>query len=296
MAMVNEVRKQIKLPNLPVPRDELALPIGAVSNMPSLNNSYTSAPAQPSTAPPPLPIAAVLGMSSYPIASIYPPNKSSVLGGGDSDLSRDSNDSVSTHVPFFLPHLVWECAVDSHDPSCLSRIPVSALIDHGSPPVLIDQALVSHLCLPTCPLSHPFPISGAFFNNSSDLSHVSLTHWVKLKLHNHNNLYSACTICAIVAPSLCHSIILGLPFLSHNQIVVNAHDRTAIDTNCLFDLLHPVPPVMLKPKTKLHDTFAKVTANRKLLVKELKEFCVSHRPLIDAKCEHVKDVDIVAAI
>jgi hypothetical protein len=183
---------------------------------------------------------------------------------------------VSTHVPFFLPHLLWECAVDSHDPSCLSRIPVSALIDHGSPPVLINQALVSRLCLPACPLSCPFPVSGAFFNDSSDSSHVLLTHWVKLKLHDHNNLYYACTVRAIVAPSLCHSIILGLPFLLHNQIVVNARDRTAIDMNCMFDLLHPVPPVIHKPKTKLRDIFAKVTANRKLLVKELKEFCVSH--------------------
>jgi hypothetical protein len=66
MAMVNEARKWIKLPNLPVPRDEVAMPVGAVSNMPSSNNSYMSAPAQPSTAAPPLPIAAVLGMSSYP--------------------------------------------------------------------------------------------------------------------------------------------------------------------------------------------------------------------------------------
>jgi hypothetical protein len=252
------------------------MPVGAVLNMSSSNNNYTSTPVQPSTAAPPLPIAAVLGMLSYPIASIYPPNESSILGGDDSDLSRDYNNSVSTHVPFFLPHLLWECAVDSHDPSCLSCIPVSALIDHGSPPVLIDQALVSRLCLPTCPLSRPFPVSGAFFNDSSDSSHVSLTHWVKLKLHDRNNLYSARTVRAIVAPSLCHSIILGLPFLSHNQIIVNAHDQTAIDMNCMFDLLHPVPPVMHKPKMKLHDIFAKVTANHKLLVKELKEFCVSH--------------------
>jgi hypothetical protein len=53
---------------------------------------------------------------------------------------------------------------------------------------------------------------------------------------------------------------------------------------------------MHKQKTKLRDIFAKVTANHKLLVKELKEFCASHRPLIDARCEHVKDVDVVAAI
>jgi hypothetical protein len=79
MAIINKARKRIKLPSLPVPRDKFAMPVSTVSNM-------TSTPAQPLTAPPPLPIATVLGMLSYPIMSIYPPNESSVLGGGDSDL------------------------------------------------------------------------------------------------------------------------------------------------------------------------------------------------------------------
>jgi hypothetical protein len=107
------------------------MPVGAVSNI-------TSTPIQPLTASSPLPIAAVLEMSSHPIVSIYPSNESSVLDEGDSDLSQDSNDLVSTPIPFFLPYLVWECAVDSHDPSSLSCVSVSALIDHGSPPVLIN--------------------------------------------------------------------------------------------------------------------------------------------------------------
>jgi hypothetical protein len=80
MATVNKAQKCIKLPSLPIPRDEFTMPISAVSNM-------TSTPTQPLIAPPPLPIAAVLGMLSYPIMSVYPPNESSVLGGGDSDLS-----------------------------------------------------------------------------------------------------------------------------------------------------------------------------------------------------------------
>jgi hypothetical protein len=191
MATINEAQKHIKLPSLPIPRDEFAMPISAVSNM-------TFTPTQPLTAPLPLPIAAVLGMLSYPIMSIYPPNESLVLDGGDSDLSQDSNDLVSMPISFFLPHLIWECAVDSHDPSSLSCVPISASIDHGSPPVLIDQALVFHLCLPTCALSQLFPVSGAFFNDSSNSSHVSLIHWVKLKLHDRNN----CILPVLSVPSL----------------------------------------------------------------------------------------------
>jgi hypothetical protein len=99
---------------------------------------------------------------------------------------------------------------------------------------------------------------------------------MKLKLHDRNNLYSARTIRAIIAPSLCHEIILRLPFLLHNQIVVNARHHTAIDSKCMFDLLHPVPPIISKPKMKLCDMFAKMTALRKLLVIELKQFCTSH--------------------
>jgi hypothetical protein len=181
------------------------------------------------------------------------------------------------HVPFFLPHLVWDCAVESLDPSCLSRIPVSALIDHSSPPVLIDESLVAHLCLLTCLLPTPFPVSSTFFNDSSCSSCILLTRWVKLKLHDHNNLYSAHTIRALIAPGLCHPIVLGLPFLSHNNIVVNAREGTAIDMDYNFNLLNPVAPVLCKPKMKLHDMFLNVKANRKLLLKELKEFCISHR-------------------
>lgn len=175
-------------------------------------------------------------MSSYPVAAMYPPNESSILGGGDSDLSHNSNDSVSTHIPFFKPHLVWECAADSLHDSCTSCIEITALIDHGSPAVLIKESLVCRLNLPMCLLPHPFPVSGAIFNESS--ASVSLTHWVKLKLHDHNNFYSAHTVRTLVAPKLYLPIILGLPFLSHNNIVIDAHNGTVIDYSCSFDLLH----------------------------------------------------------
>jgi hypothetical protein len=171
----------VKLLRLPVSRDEMFTAVSAISNI---------AP-QPLTTPLPLPVASVLGMSSYPITSIYLPNESLVLAVSDSNLLRDSNNSVQTHVPFLLPHLLWECVVDSHDASSLSHIPITALINHGSPPVLINQMLVNHLHLPTHLLPQPFPVSGVFFANSDNSLHLSFLHWVKLKLHNHDNLYSA---------------------------------------------------------------------------------------------------------
>ncbi|KAF8231833.1 hypothetical protein L208DRAFT_1275149 [Tricholoma matsutake] len=286
MMTVNDACKHIKLPALPVPRDEQTTTVNTV-NMGSTSNAYNSAPPQPNTVPPALPVAAVLGIS--------------ILGGGDSDLSCDSNDSVSTHVPFLSPHLVWECAVDSRDVSVPSRIDVSALIDHGSPAVLIESSWVSCLCLKTRALPSPFPVSGAFFDDKTASPTIALMHWVKLKLHDRNNYYSARTVRALIAPHLCHPIILGLPFLSHNNIVVDARKKTTIDSVSRFDLLHPSPPVIATMKFKLHDMKAQDKKNevknlRKLLIKELKQVCLARRLLVDARCIQVNGIDIFSTI
>jgi len=51
-------------------------------------------------------------------------------------------------------------------------------------------------------------------------------------------------------------MILGLPFLVHDNIIVNAFARTVIDKNSNFDLLNPIPPTPLKAvKQKLKDFF-----------------------------------------
>jgi len=42
--------------------------------------------------------------------------------------------------------------------------------------------------------------------------------------------------------------------------------------------------------------FTSIKANHKLLVNELKDFCISRRWIVDAICELVKEVDVVAAI
>jgi hypothetical protein len=69
-----------------------------------------------------------LDMSAYPVASVCSTNKSLILGGGDSNLSWDSNDLVSMHIPFFLPHLVWKCAIESRNPSPVLAIAMYQLI------------------------------------------------------------------------------------------------------------------------------------------------------------------------
>jgi hypothetical protein len=63
-------------------------------------------------------------------------------------------------------------------------------------------------------------------------------------------------LCAIVAPSLCVPVILGGPFLAHNNIVIDHTVRTAIDKLSGFDLLNPklLPPAP-RPKRKLKEFF-----------------------------------------
>jgi hypothetical protein len=118
----------------------------------------------------------------------------------------------------------------------------------------------------------------------------------KLKLHDRDSWYSAQTVRALVAPSLCHPIILGLPFLHHNNVTVNVRDSSAINMTANFDLLHPVAPPVHKPIVKLRDVISTNIANRKLLLKELKEICAMHRPVIDARCEPVNGINVIAAI
>ena len=63
-------------------------------------------------------------------------NDSAVLEGNSSNLSKDSDDSVSTRsVPLSVPHYRWRCVID--DQNSINRTCIEALIDNGSHTVLI---------------------------------------------------------------------------------------------------------------------------------------------------------------
>jgi hypothetical protein len=91
-------------------------------------------------------------------------------------------------------------------------------------------------------------------------------------------------------------MILGLPFLAHNDIVVDASARTAVDKKCNFDLLHPMPPVLPPPpKKKLCEFFKELQEDRKLMVAELNMVCHDRLHHTHYKFETVKE-DPIAAI
>ena len=103
---------------------------------------------------------------------------------------------------------------------------------------------------------------------------IVLCEYVKLKLYDPSNYWQSQTICAIITPTLCAPVILGLPFLVHNHIVIDHAEWTVIDGKSGFDLLNPKPPaVPAPPKTKLKDIFTRVMATCKLVAAELKLLC-----------------------
>jgi hypothetical protein len=127
------------------------------------------------------------GSGILPITAIMPPtNDSAVLEGNSSDLSKDSDDSMSAHsVPFSIPHYHWRCVINGMD--SLNHVDVEALIDNGSHTVLICDDLVDNLKLCRWKLHEPMNISLAV-SDSENRAVTTLMEWVKLKLFDRNNL------------------------------------------------------------------------------------------------------------
>ena len=130
-----------------------------------------------------------------------------------------------------------------------------ALIDHGSSAALISEEYVSKLRLHHKHLIEPYTAELIMENNGQKVE-VKFSKYVRLQLHHPSSYWSLKAVHTIVALGLCSLMILGLPFLSHNDIVVNISACTVIDKKCGFNLFHPVAPPPPPPvKQKLQDFF-----------------------------------------
>ena len=175
--------------------------------------------------------------------------------------------------------MTWCCSTSG----AASSFPVTfdALIDNGSHTVLIREELVNELALRRHKLPVPEVVEFAMEGAGKKVI-VQLYEWVKLKVYDPSSWWTTRTVRAIIAPGLCSPVILGIPFLSHNQIVIDHDARTIIDKKCGFDLLHPTaPPTPAPPKEKLKDFFLRLQADRKLMVAELKMVCAERHILFD---------------
>ena len=267
-------------------------------NIPSASSSFTE--------PIPHPVAAVLGMSCNPVAYVAP-NASSVIESNPSSDS-DSTDSASVSSSdlqnvttclkdtslLHVPHLYWRCLTSGKPGEFPMTLDV--LIDHGSSAVLISEEYVSLLGLHHKRLHKPYSAELAMEKNGAKIQ-VQFSEYVKLQLHDPDNYWSSKPMRVIITSGLCAPMILGLLFLVHNNIVVDASARTVIDKKCGFDLLHPIgtsdPPA---PKKKLKEIYQDLKEDRKLMVAELKMACNDHLIHTRHRFESVAPIDITAAV
>ncbi|KIO11021.1 hypothetical protein M404DRAFT_966898, partial [Pisolithus tinctorius Marx 270] len=152
----------------------------------------------------------------------------------------DGTDSGEEYVaPLSVPHLRWPCLLEG--PNLTFPLPVKALIDSGSHLVLIDETLVAKLGLRRRPLHKSLHVSVAL--SSGDREVRSLESYVVLSCLSPDARFRSRSVRAIIAPGLCTPLLLGLPFLSHNQLVVDHALRTCINKDTGYDLMNSPAPV-----------------------------------------------------
>ena len=126
---------------------------------------------------------------------------------------------------------------------------------------------------------------------------IAFEEFVNLQLYNASGHYVLKTVRTVISPSLCAPILLGLPFLKHNDIMIDVEARTAIDKKNGFDLLNPsIPEPKLKgSKTKFNYKYhANILKLRKVLLEELKTALARRKS--ETCSDDVRQLDIVAAV
>ncbi|KAJ3871000.1 hypothetical protein F5051DRAFT_316362, partial [Lentinula edodes] len=209
------------------------------------------------------PIAAV-GLnddSELAVASIMP---NAVLGDG-----TDSEEEVSG--PFRVPHLRWKCHVTG--PKSDFPILVNSFIDNGAHLALIHPDLAHRLGLTRHKLTHPEPVCAAFQSNNQPAV-PALTEFVRLKVDSIDGCFTSRSVPFIIAPGLCTQLLLGLPWLTHNNIVIDYAKRSCIHKPSGFDLLHPpvvnrTVPFKSKSIENIHDSLQNIVASIRQRIENL---------------------------
>ena len=119
-------------------------------------------------------------------------------------------------------------------------LPLTGLLDTGTHVVLISPEAVTKLALEVRKLQKPkfidVAIQGKYVTESD--THLALTDYVSFTLSTLDNSWTSRMIRAIVTPGLCTSVLLGLPFLSFNEIVIDCTLGSAHVKGSLVDLLN----------------------------------------------------------
>jgi len=100
-----------------------------------------------------------------------------------------------------------------------------------------------------------------------------------------------------VNKGLSFPIILGMPFLSSEQIVIDTHEQTAIDKHSGFDLLNPPPQTCWPQGTQWHTPPPTLKKTRTPKLPTLENSgtpalagCLLPRPIMAAVRDHIEDL------
>ncbi|KAJ3906212.1 hypothetical protein F5879DRAFT_1071548, partial [Lentinula edodes] len=172
------------------------------------------------------------------VASIIP---SAVLGSG-----TDSEEEVS--APFRVPHLRWKCHVSG--PKAQLPVIVNSLIDNGAHLALIHPDLADRLGYPRLRLPQPEKVSAAFQGGGDTSKVPALTEYINLKVSSTDGIFLSRSVPFIIAPGLCTQLLIGLPWLSHNNIVIDYSSRSCVHKASGYNLLSPLPEAcnLIRPK------------------------------------------------
>ncbi|KAE9384880.1 hypothetical protein BT96DRAFT_1007629 [Gymnopus androsaceus JB14] len=167
--------------------------------------------------------------------------------------ARSAPSVSADSMPLVLPHLEWQAKINGPVGFTLENL----LLDSACPFVLIHANLVASLGLKRYRLHHPQEMTLAMSSGSNE---TSASHeFCKVQINDPSLSWYSRTVCALIVPSLCAPMILSLPFLTHNNLVIDYSSRTVIDKISGFDLLHPITcipaPLPMSPKERRRRLF-----------------------------------------
>ena len=172
----------------------------------------------------------------------------------------------------------------------------ASLIDNSAHLVLICPEVANELRLQCHPLKKPEIVS-VTIKDGKKKKKMTLYHFVKFTVTSMDNIWTSKVIHALVASGLCMPIILGLPFLIHNNIVTNHAECSCVDKKTGYNFLNPAlvsPPPPLCMWVKEQIKFMKEA--KKEVLTELAKVC--HKCIAEKKLtfKEVKDVNVITAI
>lgn len=128
----------------------------------------------------------------------------------------NGSDSECVIAPFSTPHFFLDCCVGGS--SCSIQSETNALIDHGCDSVLISPALADNIGLVHHKLPKPKEVIMAVGKKNKTFI---FEEWGKLTVVSADQLWTSRICRAIIAPNLSLPLILGGPFLTSNQLVID---------------------------------------------------------------------------